>query len=362
MGESFMSISDYLEESGSRINSGKMVTVVIGNEAADLDSMASSVAYAYYLHLSGVNAVPVMNIPRNDFALRTEAVYLFGEASIGMEKLLFLDDIDLEKLSGEDLLEVVLVDHNVPGDVLTPYGKVIREILDHHADEKKYSPETAVDIRPVGSAATLVAERFLRDQKDSIDDAVGLLLLGTILLDTVNLDEGAGRVTPDDLNAAQELIEITGLEQKVLFDKLQSEKFNVSSLGSYDLLRKDYKEWQMGEVKCGIASVLMPALDWIRKDPDLQKTFQNFCDDKKLDVLLVMNAYTDPEFVRNLGVYIPDSDLRGKTIGFLESSDLDLEILDSRFKADSGDIVYYLQGNLGISRKKLQPLLKDFFS
>jgi len=362
MGESFMTIGDYLQESGSLINSGKAVTVVIGNEAADLDSMASSVSYAYYLYLSGVNAVPVMNIPRNDFALRTEAVYLFGEASLSTEKLLFLDDVDLDKLSGEGLLKMVLVDHNVPGNALAPYGDAIKEILDHHADEKKYSSDTVVDIRPVGSAATLVAERFLRDQKDSIDNSVGLLLLGTILLDTVNLDEDAGRVTPDDVKAAQKLIEITGLDQQVLFDKLQFEKFNVSSLGSYDLLRKDYKEWQMGEVKCGIASVLMPALDWIKKDPDLQKTFQSFCDDRKLDVLLVMNAYTDPDFVRNLGVYIPDSVLREKTIGFLESSDLGLEILDSRFKEDSGDIVYYLQGNLGISRKKLQPLLKDFFS
>jgi len=357
-----MCISDYLKEAGNRISSGKKVTVVIGNEAADLDSMASSVAYAYYLYLSGVNAVPVMNIPRNDFALRTEAVYLFGEASINPEILLFLDDIDLAELSDQGMLEMVLVDHNVPGDVLAPYGKVVMEILDHHVDEKKYSTETSVDIRPVGSTATIVTERFIHDYKDSIDNELGSLLLGTILLDTVNLDEDAGRVTPDDVKAAQGLMAITGLGQKDLFDKLQFEKFNVSSLGSYDLLRKDYKEWQLGDVKCGIASVLMPALDWVEKDSDLQNVFQGFCLDRELDVLLVMNAYTNPDFVRNLGVYIPDSDLREKTIKFLEASDLGLEILDSRFSGESGGIVYYHQGNLGISRKKLQPLLKDFFS
>jgi len=347
-----MRISDYLEKSRSGISSGKDITVVIGNEAADLDSMASSVAYAYYLHLSGVNAVPVMNIPRNDFALRTEAVYLFGEASINPEMLLFLDDINFAELSGEGILDIVLVDHNVPGDVLAPYAGAVKEILDHHADEKKYSSETAVDIRPVGSTATIVAERFIQNQKDLIDNEIGSLLLGTILLDTVNLDEDAGRVTPDDVKAARELMDVTGLEQKILFDKLQYEKF----------MRKDYKEWQLGEVKCGIASVLMPALDWIEKDPDLQKTLQSYCRDRELDVLLVMNAYTNPEFVRNLGVYIPDSDLREKTIEFLEASDLGLEILDSRTNGKTADIVYYHQGNLGISRKKLQPLLKDFFS
>jgi len=357
-----MCISDYLKESRDIIGSGKKVTVVIGNEAADLDSMASSVAYAYYLHLSGVNAVPVMNIPRNDFALRTEAVYLFGETSIGSELLLFLEDIDFTELSAQGMLEMVLVDHNVPGDILAPYGKEVKEILDHHADEKKYSSKTSVDIRPVGSTATIVAERFVHKYKDLIDNKLGSLLLGTILLDTVNLDEGAGRVTPDDVKVADELMVITGIEQKGLFDKLQYEKFNVSSLGTYDLLRKDYKEWQLGEVKCGIASVLMPAVDWVEKDPDLQNTFQTYCEDRDLDVLLVMNAYTNPDFVRNLGVYIPDSDLRKKTIDFLEISDLGLEILDSRFNGEAGDVVYYQQGNLGISRKKLQPMLKDFFN
>ncbi len=252
------------------------------------------------------------------------------------------------------------MDHNVPGTGLAAYEKNLKEILDHHADEKKYSSDVAADIRPVGSAATIVTERFLQNNNENIDSDAGKLLLGTILLDTVNLDADAGRVTGDDEKAAKELMALTGLEQKALFDKLQFEKFNVSSLGSYDLLRKDYKEWQLGDIKCGIGSVLMPALDWIKKDSDLLNVFQKYTKDRNLDVLLVMNAFTDPDFVRNLGVYIPDSGLREKTIKFLESSDLGLEIMDSGF--GDGEIAFYHQGNLGISRKKLQPILSDFFS
>ncbi len=355
-----MSLNDYLAAAKSSFSPERDTTVVIGNEAADLDSMASSVSYAYYLSLSGVNAIPVMNIPRNDFALRTEAVYLFGEASISLDNLLFLEDINFKVISDKGNLNLVLVDHNVPGAGLAPYEKNLKEILDHHADEKKYPSDVTSDIRPVGSAATIVAERFVKNSKEKIDSDVGKLLLGTILLDTVNLDADAGRVTGDDDKAAKELMTITGLEQKALFDKLQFEKFNVSSLGSYDLLRKDYKEWQLGDVKCGIGSVLMPALDWIKKDSDLLKVFQKYAGDRDLDVLLVMNAYTDPDFVRNLGVFIPDEDLRGKAIKFLESSDLGLEIMDSGF--GDGEIAFYHQGNLGISRKKLQPILNDFFT
>ena len=361
-GECFMNISDYLGNARSSFSSEKKTTIVIGNEAADLDSMASSVTYAYYLSLSGENAVPVMNIPRNDFALRTEAVYLFGAASINPDKLLFLEDVNLKDLFDKDNLNLVLVDHNVPGSGLAPYESSVKEILDHHADEKKYSSDTKVDIRPVGSAATIVAERYILNNKKNIDGDIGTLLLGTILLDTVNLDEAAGRVTSDDERIARELISLTALDQKTLFEKLQYEKFNVSSLGSYDLLRKDYKEWQLGDIKCGIGSVLMPALDWIKKDSDLLKVFQEYARDRELDVLLAMNAFTDPDFVRNLGVYIPESGLREKTIRFLESSDLGLEILDSGLTGDQNEIAFYSQSNLGISRKKLQPILKDFFT
>ena len=61
----------------------------------------------------------------------------------------------------------------------------------------------------------------------------------------------------------------------------------------------------------------MPALDWIKKDSDLLKVFQKYAGDRDLDVLLVMNAYTDPDFVRNLGVFIPDEDLRKRLLSFL---------------------------------------------
>ena len=357
-----MSLSSYILKAKNSFNPEVKTTVVIGNEAADLDSMASSVSYAYYLFLQGKNAIPVMNIPRGDFALRTEAVYLFKEASIDPDNLFFLDNFNLSELSDKGNLELVLVDHNVPGAGLSPYESSIKEILDHHADEKKYSADTVADIRPVGSAATLVAERFIENEKNSLDADLCTLLLGTILLDTVNLDKEAGRVTDDDSKAAGELMAVSGLDQKTLFDKLQFEKFNVSSLGTYDLLRKDYKEWQFGEIKCGIASVLMPAADWVKKDPDILSEFSKYSEDRNLDVLLVMNAYTDPDFVRNLGVFIPDALLREKTIRFLESSDLDLEILDIGVSGDQGEIAFYQQGNLGVSRKKLQPLLKDFFT
>ncbi len=76
------------------------------------------------------------------------------------------------------------------------------DIVDHHKDER---PPTAAGttarclcncrIEMVGSCCTLVAETIFRESPDFLtsDAAIVPLLLGTILLDTVNLSEQAGR-------------------------------------------------------------------------------------------------------------------------------------------------------------------------
>jgi len=339
----------------------KQMTIVMGNEAADLDSMASAVSYAWYLHLSdsSKNTFPLINIPKADFKLRTEAVYLFEEAGISIDNLLFSEDVDLDQLKSGSNLKLVLVDHNKLASNQTGLETVITGILDHHADEESYPPAAVTDIRPVGSCITIVSECFLKDQKDSIDKSLGTLLLGTILLDTVNLETEAGRVTDDDAAAAKKLVDIAGLDSKKLFDKLQFEKFNVASLGSYDLLRKDYKEWQLGSIKLGIGSVLLPVEDWAAKDSEITGAFDSYLKERKLDVLLSMNAFTSPGFTRQLVIYVPDSNLREKTVSFMEGSDLGLVKLD--INSSSDNCIFYNQKNLGISRKKLQPLLKGFF-
>lgn len=356
-------LNEYLISAKSKISNAGPVVLVIGNEAADLDSMASAVTYAYFLEKTEKykNVIPLINIPSADFKLRTEAVFLFEEAGIDSGNLISIEDTDINKIYSEGNLKLILTDHNSPGKALAGYKDAVVEIIDHHADEKNYPAETVCDIRPVGSACTIVAENFLSKAPSLIDKSIGTLLLGTILLDTVNLDPKAERVKPEDEKAAEELIKITGIDKDKLFEKIQFEKFNVSSLGTYDLLRKDYKEWDLGKVKCGIASVLMSASDWLEKDPDIVSSFEKFRSEKNLDILFAMNAFTEPEFTRNLFIYTPDQILRKKVVDFLEGSDLGLEKIDTSGISSPEKINVYNQKNLGISRKKLQPLLKDFF-
>ena len=355
-------VNSFLKKSGRGDPGAGKVTVVMGNEAADLDSMASAVLYAYFLSITeaGSSPVPLVNIPRGDFKLRTEAVFLFKEAGIDVDAMTFAGDVDLKVLAAEGRLSLILIDHNKLASGQSDLESSVTAILDHHADEKAYPSTAKTDIRPVGSAATIVAESFLKDAADAVDASVGTLLLGTILLDTVNLDPEAERVTDADRVVAEKLSSITGSDRDALFEKLQFEKFNVASLDSYDLLRKDYKEWQMGPVKCGIGSVLMSAEAWMKNDPEIASSFDKYLKERNLDVLLAMNAFTEPSFTRHLGVYVPDFGRRQKLIEFLEASDLRLEALGSGLGADR--VAFYNQKNLGTSRKKLQPILLDYFT
>ncbi len=356
-------LNDFLREAKAGFSVNKETTIVIGNEAADLDSMASAVTYAYFLQNTGKveNVIPLIHIPLDDFKLRTEAVFLFREGGIESDNLVSVHDVNLDSLFKKGNMRLVLVDHNKISVSLERFKESVVEILDHHADDGDYPRNAEIDIRPVGSSCTIVAERYLDEAPDIIDFSIGTLLLGTILLDTVNLDPSAGRVTDEDSKAAEALIQKTGIDRKELFDKLQFEKFNVSSLGSYDLLRKDYKEWDLNGKRCGIGSVLLPVEDWLKKDASLVDSFDRFLKERKLDLLLSMNAFTEPEFTRNLIVYVPDAELRSRFVTFLEGAGLDLERIDGGSIKRKEALDIYNQKNLGISRKKLQPLLKDFF-
>ncbi|GAB1482466.1 DHH family phosphoesterase [Treponema sp.] len=353
------SLGTFLKSASEAAHSGKPARIFLGNEASDLDSMASSILFAWSkgAESNGLPNIPVMNIPREDFNLRTEALWLFSEAGIDLKSLVFLDEIDLAKLLGNAASKLVLVDHNKLSNSQAIWESKVEEILDHHADENLY-PAAKKTLAPVGSASTLVSELLLASGTE-LPPAVAKLALGTILLDTVNLDPEAKRVTPRDTAVASKLLPVSGADQKVLFDRLQLEKFNVAALSSRDILRKDYKEFRMGSVICGMSSALLPFADWFKKDAQIEAAFTAFAAAQKLDVLIVMGAYTAPEFTREMAVYSTNAGLRSRLVLFMNESGLALSPLHAD-GLPSGNTEYFSQGDLSQSRKKLQPLLSAF--
>jgi len=362
--------------------------LVLGNEAADLDSIVCAITHAFGAHvLQGRPAVPLINIPRAELSLRPEVRWLLDDLRLPTAALTFTDDVDLSALEARPNAGVVLVDHNLLCPSQEHLGGLVRGVIDHHADEGRYVDQCADCrvIRPVGSAATLVAERLLAAPafQPHLTPPLAKLLLAPILLDTVNLDPAHHKVTPaDEAMAAALLTMLAGpapadrdRARSSLFEMLQKEKQNTSRLSLDDSLRRDFKTFTFGGHAVGIASVLDGAEALAAKDPD---RFFDVCDafaaQHHLTCLLVMCAFSvGEEFQRELIVLQPaPADPTTTTAAVFDTltaaleghPDLTLRPMECPLcrGTSATPAARFYRGLPGaFSRKRLAPLIATFF-
>uniref|UniRef100_A0A3Q2CX63 Prune exopolyphosphatase n=1 Tax=Cyprinodon variegatus TaxID=28743 RepID=A0A3Q2CX63_CYPVA len=228
---------------------GPGVHVVLGNEACDVDSMVSALAFAYFLFRTAGGdppVLPLLNIRQSELVLRSDNLFLLRRTGLSPDLLLFRDQLDLRALHTAGRLRLTLVDHNVlPSSDADLEGAVV-EVLDHHQLERKASPSCPVTVEMVGSCATLVTERIIQKAPQILDQQLAQLLYAAMVLDCVNMAPAAGKVTPKDSQYAAALeTRFPALPPRgALFQELQEAKFDVSGdfLGKYLLLSEEWKK------------------------------------------------------------------------------------------------------------------------
>ncbi|XP_042749556.1 exopolyphosphatase PRUNE1 isoform X2 [Lagopus leucura] len=340
------------------------VHVVMGNEACDLDSTVSALALAYFLAKTSVPPraafIPVLNIPRADFALRTETTFLLREHSIPDSSLIFRDEIDLAGLHSAGLLSLTLVDHHVLPSADAALEEAVVDVLDHRPLEREWAPSCQLTVELVGSCATLVTERIAQGPPGVLDRTTAALLHGTILLDSVNLSPAAGKVTPRDVRCVS-LLESRFPElppHDSIYGALQAAKFNVSGLTTEQMLRKDLKTVSGDEQVLATSGIYMDIELFLRR-PGLLQDLEAFCQARGYSVLVAMtvsfNECYEPK--RQLAVYSWHEALRSTVCRALEEATtpaLQLQALPSPWPCISA----YTQGNTLASRKKVLPILR----
>ncbi|XP_058677528.1 exopolyphosphatase PRUNE1 isoform X2 [Ammospiza caudacuta] len=336
----------------------------MGNEACDLDSAVSALALAYFLAQTTpapkAAFVPVLNIPRADFALRTETTFLLRERGIPDASLVFRDEIDLGGLHHAGLLSLTLVDHHVLPGADAALEEAVVEVLDHRPLERARGPPCQVTVEPVGSCATLVTERILQGPPGVLDRTTAALLHGTILLDCINLSPAAGKVTPRDV-ACVSLLEERFPElpaRDAVFGALQAAKFDVTGLTTEQMLRKDLKVLSNDEAVVGISGVFEDLETFLLR-PGLLQDLEAFCQARGYAGLVAMtvsfNQHHEP--TRKLAVYSAQEPLRSTLCGALEEAtapSLLLRPLPSPWPC----VAAYAQGNAMATRKKVLPILR----
>jgi manganese-dependent inorganic pyrophosphatase len=142
----------------------------------------------------------------------------------------------------EPNVEVIMVDHNEPGQAVEGIENFkIREVIDHHrlGNLSTRYPITFIN-RVVGATSTIIANLY-REQKIPLEKNIASILLCAILSDTLVLQSATA--TETDLEAAEYLSSITGLDIRELGQELQSAANQVNALPAGELVNLDMKEY-----------------------------------------------------------------------------------------------------------------------
>ncbi|KAL8846061.1 MAG: hypothetical protein Q9221_008823 [Calogaya cf. arnoldii] len=365
------------------IQSSQRVTIVAGNESADLDSLTSSVLYSYIRSLNPPSGaftplyVPLLNIPAADIGLRPEFGAVFIHANIEASHLVTLDDLleGNETALKPENTKFILVDHNrIQGELGKMFAARVQGVVDHHEDERKIGSETSPEPRVIekcGSCTSLVVRTLkpswessaggsslvsgaAHAQGDSAendasvtrswDAQVAKMALASILVDTANLT-AEGKVEKADVDAVRYLEakinlspkDATQWDRTKFYEGIDAAKRNIDALSFEDILRKDYKQWTENGLNLGIASVVKP-LQFLTeksiesKSEERKKQFVTeigeFMAARSLSMFAVMTAFTSSsgEFQRELYVRaLPAGQAAANMFAELAKVELELE-------------------------------------
>ncbi|KAJ2664370.1 Exopolyphosphatase [Coemansia sp. RSA 1200] len=419
------------------------LTLVLGNESADLDSMVSSLTLAYVLSAqknnsssssnSIGNVVAIMNTNRADMVLRQDCQVLLQSALLaeggkGIEDLTFIDDIDLQAVVGryssgkeeeeqegigKPALDVWLVDHNAPASRQSFLEDYVRGIVDHHVDEGKCRAAQWREIDSVGSCSTLVAAK-IRSLGSPVGPTLARLMLAPVLLDTGKFNPASRRATEKDRDicswlvplvewaphasslegsAGAESSDVEGDDEaqssgrvlqvssaQELYRTLDKLKGSVKHLSSEDLLRKDYKQWQVSDGAgkmwaVGISSVAYRMQKWLKRDGvgGVEDAVQAWIARQGLDVALIMThgkarpRKKQPKvYGRDLAVGFSQTGVSGLQesllVQLLRGSDTlglqSLHVDDLQSDMDRSRMLFFAQTRSESSRKQVFPAVK----
>lgn len=231
--------------------------VWLGHLSPDSDTIGSAIAAA---ELFGGEA-------RRAGELNKETAFVIEQAGAPLPKMIE---------AAEDQ-KIGLVDFNQKTQLHKAVGtKDIVAIVDHHAIQDQpitFNSPISIDIRPWGSAATILADRFEKQGKEPTP-STAIMMLGGILSDTVVFQSPT--TTEHDKVFAEKLGKIAGIADVVEFgNKMMEAKSDLADVSTYDVLKGDFKHYEINgkKVGFGVAETLLPE-QLIERKADLLKEME----------------------------------------------------------------------------------------
>ncbi len=247
---------------------------VVGHKNPDTDSICSAIAYAELKRRLGTDAIPARLGEPNP------------ETKFVLEKFGFSPPELIESADGK---KIVLVDHSDKAQSVDGLENAeIVEIIDHHKIGDITTPNPIFFLAlPVGCTATVV--KLLYDYHGvEIPKNIAGLLLSAILSDTVIFKSAT--TTEKDIKAAKDLARIAGVDNINAYGiQIKSKLSNVDALSAEEILKRDFKEFDMSGNKVGIGQIELVDLNLIEKRiPELISTMKDLKEKESFNGIYLM--------------------------------------------------------------------------
>ena len=306
--------------------------LVTGYVNPDLDGFACIFAYADFLNKTGQKAIPSVSGQHHE-----EASHVVKEYGL---------KFDIKEYNPEDFERIVLTDSSdLDGIDKRIDPKKVVEIIDHRKINMADSfPNAKIQIELIGAAATLIGEKFKKQNINLSKDAA-TLLYGAIISNTLNF---RAKVTTDrDRAMAMYLKEMfdfpDDFTHKMFLSKsdLRGEKLTQTIRGDF----ANFKSHNFNGKKMGIAQIEMIEGRKLAEDRKDEIVSEIKAIIKELDIDIVFLTIIDLEANQNILV-APSKEIE----------DILSEVLKVKFQNQIA-----IRPGL-IMRKEIVPLIKDYLN
>jgi manganese-dependent inorganic pyrophosphatase len=248
---------------------------IFGHKNPDTDTICSALAYADLKTKLGMNVEPIRLGEVNgetQFALNT----------FGAEAPRLVEKVALEAKN------VILVDHNEFQQSADDIRDVtILEVIDHHRIANfETSGPLYYRAEPVGCTATIL-NKIYKKKGIAIEKNIAGLMLSAIISDSLLFKSPT--CTQEDVDAANELAKIAGVDAQVYGLDMLKAGADLSSKTVEQLISLDAKEFQMGESKVVIAQVnSVDTNDVLSRQQELETVITQTIEQRNLDLFLLV--------------------------------------------------------------------------
>ncbi len=214
--------------------------LVVGHKNPDTDSIIAAIAVAHLKNQQGIPAVPIAQGGPNK-----ETSFLLKKFGLAAPKI-------QTSVAGQ---KVILVDHSDYPLAPTDITKVeIVGLVDHHKlGGLTTKNPIEVWVFPTGSTNTIIARMYAFSSIAIPKDIAGGML-GAIISDTELFKSPT--TTKEDQETAVKLAKIAGINDIQSFGmKLLESRSDLNGLSAHDLVLQDFKDFDMGGKKVGVAQI-----------------------------------------------------------------------------------------------------------